>query len=158
MFLVLFVVGEGSAMDDPFQKCVRKYANDPEQLFFELHQLPDSAAASAFCQCFEKKEDIMAIKGELQSLKGQQKEVKEAAQYVAETLYEKAAKASWDDPNNLKDLDYAQRFSIGVTGDGSKLQGEAEQNDIDFVRIMTSDMLSNRQCFLKAFNDINFVQ
>jgi hypothetical protein len=158
MFLVLFAVGNGSAMDDSFQACVRKHANNPQQLFHELHQLSGSMAASAFCKCFEEKKDAKAIEGELQSLKDQQKEVKEAAQYVAESLYEKAAKASWDDRDNLRDLDYAQRFSIDVTGDGSKLQGETEQNDIDFVRIMTSDMLNNRKNFLEAFNGIEFVK
>lgn len=153
--LMLGVVVSVSGMD--FDDCVRQNASDVDSLFSELHKLGDPDS-KAFCKCFEGEKDDDKVKKEFESIssKVQQNAVKNAAEYVAGTLYEKVSKSPWTDENALKDLDYAERFSACLKADASPLNGKADQNDGEFLHTMLSNMQKNRRDFLSAFSGLEF--
>jgi hypothetical protein len=137
-----------------FWEKIKSYSTNPTVLLSNLHVIKmQDPLAGFFCNCFEEDKSPMEEFDKIPNVE-QKNDIRKAAQYVSETLYEKASNAAtWEE--SLPDLEKAQRFASIISANSSGFfQSKNEQNDADYVREMIASMICHRRDFVDAFNEL----
>ncbi|MDR1333782.1 MAG: hypothetical protein LBJ71_01035 [Holosporaceae bacterium] len=150
--LVFLLELDVSSMDR-FWGQIRNYAINPSELLNNLRDIEEDRRAICFRDCFEEGKSPEDEFNKIDDLE-LKKEIRKAAQYVSEALYEKASKADWKE--SLPDLIKAKRFASIILVDSSFFQNKYEEDDASYISTRISNMVLNRQRFFDAFEVLEF--